>query len=306
VRIVYFGTANFAVPALEALAPHIAGVVTQPDKPSGRGMDLRASPVARVAADLGLFVLKPDRCRDIEFLAAIEVLEPDVLVVAAYGQILPQRLLDIPPWGGINIHGSLLPRWRGAAPIQRAIQHGDAVTGVTIMQMDKGMDTGDILMWQETSIGSDETAGELFGRLASMGAEMILDVLDRYRDLPHLPQDDALATVASKFTRGECRIDWSAPAQDAYNLYRAVTPFPGAFTLFGGKMMKLLRVRPASDSGVPGQVLAVTQDGIVVACGHGALRLEEVQPEGKPRMSAHAFAIGHDVKAGCAFDPLTS
>jgi methionyl-tRNA formyltransferase len=303
--VLFFGTAAFAVPALEAIAASshtILAVVTQPDRPSGRGLELRGSPVSAAAGRLGLTTHKPERSRAPGFVEQVRGIAPDVLVVAAYGQILPQALLDIPRHGGINIHASLLPRWRGAAPIERAIQHGDAVTGVTIMQMDAGMDTGDILLQRETPIGPDETAGELAARLSPVGAEIIVDALDRLpQGLPRTPQDGAKATKAPMIKREEGRIDWSLPAQALYNLYRAFTPRPGVHFEHRARYVKALAVNLIKTSGVPGNVTGVSGEGIQVACGENGLLLTSVQPESKAPMPAAAFANGYGVKAGTNF-----
>jgi methionyl-tRNA formyltransferase len=224
-----------------------------------------------------------------------------VLVVAAYGQIMPVALLESAKFGGINIHGSLLPRWRGAAPIQRAIQHGDSKTGITIMQMDKGMDTGDILMQDEMPILSDATAEFVTHWLAELGALMIVRALDRLPDLTRTPQGGSLATYAPRIKPEEGRIDWGRTSVEIYNMYRAFTPRPGVFATAGGKRLKIIEMRPAGDGGEPGIVTSVISGGILVAAGSGSLQLIRVKPEGKPEMSGTALAIGHGIRPGSRF-----
>ncbi|GMV36790.1 MAG: methionyl-tRNA formyltransferase [Fimbriimonadales bacterium] len=307
-RVLYFGTAPFAVPALRAIAHsnhELIGVVSQPDSPSGRGMRLRPSAVTEAARDLGIEALRPESCRSEQFLRQVTELRPDVLVVAAYGQIMPLSLLEAAPRGGINIHASLLPRWRGAAPIQRAIEHGDAVTGITIMQMDAGMDTGDILLQEETPIGEDENAGQLTERLAEMGARLIVRTLDLLPDgLARSPQDPALATKAPKVRKEEGCLDWAMPARSLHNRVRAFTPQPGAHTTFQNSNVKvwatkLIDSHPSFEQ--PGTVVAVGPDGITVACGEGCLLITDLQPETKRRMRAVDFANGRGIRPGARF-----
>jgi methionyl-tRNA formyltransferase len=253
-----------------------------------------------MATELGLELLRPERCRDPQFVHQVKAMSPDVLVVAAYGQILPVELLEAAPNGGINIHASLLPRWRGAAPIQRAIEAGDTVSGVTIMQMDAGMDTGGILLQRETPIGADETAGELEERLAAIGSKLIVEALDRL-PLPASPQDDALATKARKLKKEEGLLNWSLPAAQLYNRFRAFCPRPGVHTHFGGRLVKVVAAEIGGAAGEPGAVIAVSKNGIEVACGDGSLVLETLQPEGKPKMPGAAFANGYRVVPGSRF-----
>ena len=306
-RVLYFGTAPFAVPALRAIASsnhELIGVVSQPDSPSGRGMRLRPSAVSEAAAELGTQTFKPESCRSEQFLRQVTDLGPDVLVVAAYGQIMPVSLLEAAPYGGINIHASLLPRWRGAAPIQRAIEHGDPVTGITIMQMDAGMDTGDILLQEETPIGEDENAGHLTERLAVMGARLVLQALDLLPGgLPRTPQDPAVATKAPKVKKEEGRLDWTLPACVLHNRVRAFTPQPGAYTSYQTSNVKVLasKLIDSRATGEPGGVLWVGPGGIAVACGDGTLLLTELQPEAKRQMSALDFANGYGIRPGVRF-----
>ncbi|MEP0765370.1 MAG: methionyl-tRNA formyltransferase [Fimbriimonadia bacterium] len=306
-RVLYFGTAPFAVPALRAIANSnhdLIGVVSQPDSPSGRGMRLRPSAVTETATELGIEALRPESCRSEEFLRLVTGLRPDVLVVAAYGQIMPVTLLEAAPLGGINIHASLLPRWRGAAPIPRAIEHGDAVTGITIMLMDAGMDTGDILLQEETPIGEDENAGQLTERLAVMGAHLIVQALDLLPDgLTRTPQDSALATKAPKVKKEEGLLDWALSARTLHNRVRAFTPQPGAHTTYQTSSVKVCATKLIDSfvSAEPGSVVAVGPDGIGVACGDGALLLTEIQPEAKRRMTALDFSNGYGVRPGTRF-----
>lgn len=299
-RVLYFGTASFAVPALRAIADsrELVGVVSQPDRPSGRGLDRSPSPITMAAAQLGIEALRPEKCRAAEFLESVHALSPDVLVVAAYGQILPMSLLEAAPRGGLNIHGSLLPKWRGAAPIQRAIQHGDTETGVTIMQMDKGMDTGDILLLRPTPIGPDETADALSARLAALGAEAIVYALERLDELSPAPQNHERATYAPIIEKAEGLVDWSRPATELYNRFRAFYPWPGIYTSYNGRLLRLTCVRTSAEHGASGTVLRIGAEGAVVGCGSGSLLLMEAQPEGRQRMSIQAFANGYGLAPG--------
>ncbi len=297
------GTADFACPSLVALndTPRIevVAVVTQPDRPKGRQLIPHPSPVKLEAESHHLRVHQPERLRnDISFL---EQLAPGLIVVAAYGQILPQAILDLPPHGCLNVHGSLLPAYRGAAPIQRAILDGQAATGVTIMQMDAGLDTGAILSKAATPIGPTDNAQTLHDRLAKLGAELLLKTIPHHvaGEIAAKPQDDTLATHAAKITRDMGRIDWSQPATQLWNRARAFTPWPGVFTRLDGKLLKLLEVEPAdADSPGPGVVGQADADGIVVGCGNGALRITQLQKEGAKRLAAAEFLAGTPLPAG--------
>ena len=297
------GTADFACPSLVALndTPRIevVAVVTQPDRPKGRQLIPHPSPVKLEAESHHLRVHQPERLRnDISFL---EQLAPGLIVVVAYGQILPQAILDLPPHGCLNVHGSLLPAYRGAAPIQRAILDGQAATGVTIMQMDAGLDTGAILSKAATPIGPTDNAQTLHDRLAKLGAELLLKTIPHHvaGEIAAKPQDDTLATHAAKITRDMGRIDWSQPATQLWNRARAFTPWPGVFTRLDGKLLKLLEVEPAdADSPGPGVVGQADADGIVVGCGNGALRITQLQKEGAKRLAAAEFLAGTPLPAG--------
>ncbi len=306
-KLVFFGTADFAVPALRRLAPHVALVVAQPDRPSGRKMHVRPSPVKEAAAELGLACETPERCREPGFIERIAALEADALVVAAYGQIMPERLLNVAKRGGINLHGSLLPKFRGAAPIQRAILEGETETGVTLMQMDKGMDTGDAIASVATPIGRDETAGELFVRLAELAAQLAEEWMPRIvaGDYPRVPQDSDRATYAPKVLKEEARIDVTRRADREYDRFRAFTPSPGAYlgTVLGH--VKVSEARWNSADGTPGTLLALDPVPLL-ACATGCLELRTVQPEGKKRMSGRDFANGARLAKGMTLVPHES
>lgn len=298
-KLIYFGTGTFALPALRALAPHVALVVTQPDRPTGRGMRLQAAPAKLLAQELGLHVESPEKTRAPEFVARLRELDADALVVASYGQILSTAVLDSAKRGGINLHGSILPEYRGAAPIQRCILDGRTETGITLMQMDRGMDTGDMIEIVRTPIGPDETYGELQDRLALLAAEMAVAWMPRIvaDDYPRTPQEGDRATVAPKVEKAEAELSFARAAKEEYDRFRAFTPAPGAFVRTTHGVLRLHSVRAAEGSGEPGTVLSVSPEP-VVAFAEGALRLVEVQPEGKRRMSGRDWANGARIKAG--------
>jgi methionyl-tRNA formyltransferase len=302
-RILFAGTPDFAARALDGLSRsrhELALVLTQPDKPAGRGLQLQPSPVKQLAQSLGIPVRQPRTLKDAAEWPDLAAVGADVMVVAAYGLILPQAVLDMPRRGALNIHASLLPRWRGAAPIQRALLAGDSETGICIMQMDAGLDTGAVLLEEATSIGDEDTAGSLHDRLASIGARLIVTALDRLEEgaLAPRPQPVTGVTYASKVTKAEARIDWSTPATVIWRQIRAFNPVPGATASAGGKDLKVWRAHPASGSGQPGVLLASDAEGPVVACGTGALRLVEVQRAGGRRMSGAEFMRGGSARAG--------
>lgn len=282
-RVIFMGTPDFAVPALRALhARHqIVAVYCQPPRPAGRGKELRKSPVQIAAEALGLPVAHPVSLRGAAEQAAFAALGADVAVVVAYGLILPPPVLRAPRLGCLNIHASLLPRWRGAAPIHRAIMAGDAETGISIMQMDEGLDTGPVLMRQAIPIGAEETTSDLHGRLSALGAEMITRAVDNL-PLPAMPQPAEGVSYAAKIEKAEAQIDFRQTAETVDRLIRGLSPFPGAWTLVGGERVKLLRSRAAAGSGAPGQVLG----GFVIACGAGAVEVLEAQREGRRRAPA--------------------
>ena len=295
-RIVFFGTPDFAVPTLDAIAREheIALVVAQPDKPAGRGMKMQAPAVAVRAKELGLPLLQPAKIRNEEFLGEIRRVEPDIGIVVAYGKILPAALLEIPRLGFLNVHASILPRWRGAAPIQRSIEAGDTVTGVTIMRVDEQLDHGPMLRIETTEIGGDERTPSLAKRLSQIGGEALAVVL---REMPaEVEQDHAQATHAAKIEKSEGEITFDEPARVIYNRFRAFDPWPGIFF----RDLKLTDIRPADGQGDPRTVLSLDDEGVVIACGEGALRILELQRPGKPRTPAAAIARGLGWKVGHA------
>ena len=303
-RAIFAGTPEFAAQALQAIvaAGHeVPLVLTQPDRPAGRGMSLQPSPVKRLALERGLEVFQPLTLKDAQAQARIAQIAADVMVVAAYGLILPQAVLDLPHYGCLNIHASLLPRWRGAAPIQRALLAGDAETGVCIMQMEAGLDTGPVLLRQAIPIAATDNAATLHDRLAALGAELIVATLDRL-PLPAEAQPSAGVTYAHKIEKTEALIDWGRDARELDRHIRAFNPFPGAQARFGGQTVKLWQATPVAGSGEIGQILAVDRDRIVVACGAGALALSELQKAGGKRLPVRDFLAGHPLKAGERFD----
>lgn len=303
-RLIFAGTPEFAARALEALiaAGHtIALVLTQPDRPAGRGMKLTPSPVKTVALHHGLPVYQPLTLREAELQAPLRAVSAEAMIVAAYGLILPQAVLDIPARGCINLHASLLPRWRGAAPIQRAILAGDAETGITLMQMDAGLDTGAMLSRHPLAIGAEETAGQLHDRLAALGAEAIVALLPRLAEVVGEPQETRLATYAAKIDKVQAHLDWQQPALALLRQVRAYNPVPGAWTLLDGQPFKVWQAETmacAVRAAPPGTVLRADGEGIEVACATGGLRLLGVQAAGGKRLSAAAFLAGRAVAAG--------
>ncbi len=293
-RLVFMGTPEFSVPALEALveAGHeVAAVYCQPPRPAGRGKKARPSPVQARARALGLEVRHPESLRGAAEQAGFAALEAEVAVVVAYGLILPKEILQAPARGCLNIHASLLPRWRGAAPIHRAVMAGDAETGVCVMQMDEGLDTGPVLLCEATPIGPEETTGDLHERLSEMGARLITRALERLDELEPVPQPQEGVTYAAKIDKAEARIDWSRPAVEVDRKIRGLSPFPGAWCEVAGERVKLLRSRPAEGRGEPGQVLG----GFTVACGEGAVEVLEAQRPGRRAMSADELLRGLDL-----------
>lgn len=298
-KIVYFGTGTFAVPALRRLASHVTLAVSQPDRPGKRGMLLQPSPVKLAAQELGIPVETPEKARDPEFIERVRALDADFLLVASYGQILSTRLLESAKQGGINLHGSLLPRYRGAAPIQRCIQEGETETGITLMQMDKGMDTGDIISVKRIDIGPDETYGELQDRLAILAAEMAEGWAERLAsgDYSRLPQNPNLATVAPKIEKAEAELKVERDAREQYDAFRAFTPSPGAFLRTGSGVLRISRARFREATGEPGTILD-GGEGCLLAFEGGSLDLLELQPEGKKRMSGKDFLNGQRLRPG--------
>lgn len=299
-RVIFAGTPDFALASLRALVESgrmPVAVLTQPDRPAGRGKKLTASPVKQYAAAQGIPVLQPVSLRDEAALASLRTLRPDVLIVAAYGLILPQEALDIPTHGCLNVHASLLPRWRGAAPIQAAILAGDETTGISLMAMTAGLDCGPVYAIDEVVIGDDETAAELHDRLAELGGRSLVEKLDDILEgrAKAMDQDEALATYAPKIVTSDARIDWSADAVELARRVRAYNPFPGAFFFAGDDRIKVWRAAPVEGDAPAGTVLQCDRDGIIIACGAGALRLDELQLAGKRRVLANAFPAQLDL-----------
>lgn len=294
-RVVFMGTPDFSVPVLEALveAGHeVAAVYCQPPRPAGRGKKDRPTPVQARAEELGLEVRHPERLKGAEEQAAFDALKADVAVVVAYGLILPQAVLDMPTHGCLNIHASLLPRWRGAAPIQRAIMAGDAETGVCIMQMEAGLDTGPVLLRQATPIRAEDTTGSLHDRLSAMGAALIVEALAGLGELVPEPQPEEGVTYADKIDKAEARVDWAAPAVEVDRKIRGLSPFPGAWCDAGGVRLKLLNSRVEDVTGAPGEVIGAP---LTVACGEGGVRILLAQRPGKGPMEAAELQRGFEL-----------
>lgn len=302
-RVAFAGTPSFAAASLRALldAGHEVGLVfTQPDRPRGRGLQPAASPVAQLANGAGLPLLQPDSLTDPAFLAALRAAGPEVIVVAAYGRILPPAVLTLPPRGCLNVHASLLPRWRGAAPVQRAILAGDVETGVCIMEMEAGLDTGPVLLRRSTPIRPEDTGGSLTDRLAELGGATLVEALRHIDRLPREPQPADGVCYAAKLSRAEAWLDWQGDAQSLARQVRAFDPFPGAETEQGGVRIKVWRARLVEASGPPGVILGVQEGCPVVACGRGALMLLELQRPGGRRLSSTEFLRGHPLSSGCS------
>ena len=301
-RIVFMGTPDFAVPSLQALidAGHdVCAVYTQPDKPQGRKQILTAPPVKTLALEHDIPVFQPNTLKNEDEQARLRELAPEVIIVVAYGKLLPKAVLDIPPHGCINVHGSLLPRGRGAAPIQWAVIAGDEMAGVTTMQMAEGLDTGDMLLTYETKVGEKETAGELFDRLAQSGAELLTQTLVKLDEITPRPQDDAQSCYAHMLDKQMAVIDWSKSAHEIDCLIRGLNPWPIALTTLSGERLKVFAAEKANGNGEPGTVLeANPKKGLTVACGEGALKLTEIQLVGGKRMKATDFLRGHSLEVG--------
>lgn len=302
-RVVFMGTPGFAIPTLEGLIEsevRIVGVFTQPDRPKGRGRKLEASPVKQLALDHDLPVFQPQRLRAKEAIKQVRELKPELIVVVAYGQILPQEILDIPRYGCINVHASLLPRHRGAAPINKALMEGDPTTGVTTMCMDAGLDTGDMLVKKSLSIFPNENAGELHDRLAHLGRDAMEETLVRLcaGTLNPQKQDDSHSSYAPMLKKEDGLIDWSRPATSIHNQARGLCPWPGAFTYLDGEVLKVADTRIVAASGTPGEILKTEDNGVVVACGEGALQVRKLQLPGKKMLPAADFLRGVKLQPG--------
>ena len=304
-KVIFAGTPDFAAAALKAIAAagfEIPLVLTQPDRPKGRGMQLAPSPVKQAALELGLRVAQPEKLRNnAEALQMLKEVDADVMVVAAYGLILPQDVLDTPKHGCLNIHASLLPRWRGAAPIQRAIEAGDAETGVCIMQMDIGLDTGGVVSEHRYAIQPTDTANEVHDALMNLGAAAIVADLQQLKTegrLKSVKQPEEGVTYAQKLSKEEARIDWNESAAVIERKIRAFNPVPAAWVEYQGKPMKIWRAEVVAQQGRAGEVLSCSADGLVVACGENALKITELQPSGSKRMPIAAFEAGHKIEVG--------
>ncbi len=309
-NIVFMGTPAFAVSSLEALLKegyHVVGVVTQPDRPQGRKKVLTPTPVKEAALKHGLPVLQPQRMRAPEAVEELAALKPDLIVTAAYGQILPKAVLDLPKYGCLNVHGSLLPKYRGGAPIQRSIINGEQETGITLMYMAEGLDTGDMIAKSVVSIEDEDTAGSIFEKLSVAGAELLIEQLPLIVDgkAERIPQNDAESTYAPNLSREDERIDWNASSRDIFNRVRGLVPFSGGFTTWDGEVFKVWSVanpsqsvKGASSGQAPGTVLELSSDGIEVKTGDGSVLLTRVQPAGKKAMDASEFIRGGVMKKG--------
>ena len=317
-RIVFMGTPEFAVASLEALlrSPYdVVGVVTQPDRPKGRGQEVVASPVKLVAQRAQIPILQPLKMKDPGFVAALQAWQPEVIVVAAFGRILPKIILELPPRGCVNVHASLLPKYRGAGPIQWAVINGERETGITTMQMDEGMDTGAILLQEPVPIAPGDTAGTLSSKLAEVGGRLLLDTLRRLAagDLAPRPQDHAQATMAPLLKKEDGVIDWTLPAVAIANRVRGLSPWPGAYTYRGPERWSLWKadaVEPAASGtgqpAVPGTLLASGKDALLVQTGSGVLRITEFQPANSRRMSVAQYLAGHTLESGLRLGPPPS
>jgi methionyl-tRNA formyltransferase len=310
-RIVFMGTPDFAVPSLDALLhspDDVVGVVTQPDRPKGRGQELALSPVKLVAQRAQIPILQPLKMKDPAFLEALQAWRPDLIAVAAFGRILPKMILDLPPKGCVNVHASLLPKYRGAGPIQWAVINGERETGITTMLMDEGMDTGAILLQEPVPIAADDTAGSLSVKLAAVGGRLLLETLRRLQEgrLTPCPQDSSQASMAPLLKKEDGLLDWSLPATAIVNRVRGLSPWPGAYTYLGAdrwivwKAQALDRSAPAV---LPGTIMEAAKEGLSVATGSGALRVTEVQPANSRRMSVAQYLAGHALEPGLRFGP---
>ena len=307
-RLVFMGTPDFAAVSLDALiaSEHdILCVISQPDRRRGRGMKLIPSPVKALAQENGLLIYQPEKASDSEFVATLKELNPEVIVVVAYGQILKKPLLELAPRGAINVHASYLPKYRGAAPIQRAIMAGEEETGITIMLMDEHMDTGDILSQELVRIDPDDTAGELHDKLSIVGARLLLKTLDDMEKdiISPIPQDNSLATYAPKITKEEAKIDWSVSSRKVTDLVRGLNPVPGAYTFHSGKLLKIWKAEDAGnygrDKALPGEIINIdNEEGVYVATGSGSLLIQEVQPENGRRIHVLEYARGYHLEEG--------
>lgn len=302
-KTVFMGTPEFAVPSLKALiesGEEVVAVVTQTDKPKGRGLEVISPPTKVLSEKHSIPVLQPQKIRTDEFFNNIKNLNPDLICVVAYGKILPKNILDIPPYGCINVHASLLPKYRGAAPINWAIIRGERVTGITTMKMDEGMDTGDMLLKREMTIDDENTGETLSGKLSEMGAEVLIETIKLLKEgrLNPIPQDHSQATYAPMLKKEDGNIDWKKSAEEIRNLIRGTLPWPGAYTTLEGKLLKIYKARATKDSGRPGEVIKSNSEILRAATGIGALDILEIQIEGGKRLQTEAFLRGRRIKEG--------
>ena len=302
-RIIFMGTPEFACPTLQKLIDRdeeVVAVITQPDRPKGRGQQTLPPPVKALAERHGIPVMQPVKVRVPEVVERIRELAPDLIVVVAFGQILPKGLLEIPKYGCINVHASLLPRWRGAAPLNWSIISGDSETGVTTMLMDVGLDTGDMLLKKATPIDPDENTQTLHDRLSVIGAEALSETIDLLKagNLVREKQDDTLSCYASMLKKEDGLVDWNKEPQVIKNLVRGMTPWPGAFSFLDGRMLKIYRVRTAGGAGEPGSVINAGREGLEIACAGGSIIVDELQLEGKKRLPAKDFLAGFKIEPG--------
>ena len=302
-RILFMGTPEFAEISLKALVEDnrdVVCVITQPDKPKGRGYEMAMPEVKVYALEKNIPVYQPESLKDGVILPLLEEYQPDVIIVVAYGKILPEYILNYPKYGCINIHGSLLPEYRGAAPIQRAVIDGKKVSGVTSMYMEKGLDTGDMLINRALPIGKETTAGQYHDALAILGGKVLLETLDKLKDGSLTPekQDDSLSSYASQLSKAEGEIDWNKTNEEIYNKVRGLNPWPKAFSFINGKRFVIDFVYECNESGVPGEVLRADNEGILVATGEGSVLIKELKIEGKKKMSAEDYLRGHKIEKG--------
>lgn len=304
-RIVFMGTPDFAVPSLEALLKsddEVVGIVTQPDRPKGRGQELAPSPVKLVALRENIPILQPTKMKDPEFLATLTSWKPDLIAVTAFGRILPPAVLTLPPKGCVNVHGSLLPKYRGAGPIQWAVINGETETGITTMLMDEGMDTGAMLLQERIPIAPDDTAGSLAPKLASLGGRLLAETIARLKagTIAPIVQDHSQATMAPLLKKEDGLIDWTLPARSIANRIRGLTPWPGAYTFSGAERWTIAKAAAQAEkpSGQPGCIVGVTKDAIQVATGDGVLAITEIQPANSRRMTVAQYLAGHPIQAG--------
>ena len=302
-KIVFMGTPGFAVPSLDALIDseyEVVGVVTKADKPQGRGQRIESPPIKILSQQYGIPVLQPEKLRSDEFFNELKIFNPDLICVTAYGKILPKNVLELPPYGCINVHASLLPKYRGAAPINWAIINGEKNTGVTTMLMDEGMDTGDILLQREMPIDEEDTGETLSEKLSHIGAEVLIQTIKHLKEdrLTPIPQDHTKATYAPVLKKEDGKIDWGKPAEDIKNLIRGNLPWPGAYTFLDGKNLKIYRAKVTKGKGTPGQVITSTSKNLIIGTGYDALEIHELQIEGGKRITIEAFLSGRKIKVG--------